>query len=258
MSGLPRELRLLGVRLHPLTIDGLHERIAEAVRSRRKSVIGHHNLHSVYLVHHDEVMARFDRQADWLFCDGMGLLRLARWLGHPLAKSHRVTYADWIDPLAAEAARRGWRLFHVGGRPGVGERAAAVLAARHRGLAIASIPGYFDAAPGSSANTAALAAVRAAAPNVLLVGMGMPRQERWVVENLDTIAADVILTSGACMDYVAGAVPTPPRWAGRAGLEWLWRLAAEPRRLSRRYLLEPWFLLALLGGELRRRRRSAA
>ncbi len=219
-------------------------------------VIGHHNLHSLYLLHHEVVMAEFDRRADCLFCDGMGLLLLARWLGHPLARRQRVTYADWIEPLAAEATRRGWRLFHVGGRPGVGERAAAILADRHPGLIIGSVPGYFDAAPGSPANAAVLEAIRAAAPHLLLVGMGMPRQERWVLENLDSIAASVILTSGACMDYVAGAAPTPPRWAGRVGLEWLFRLAAEPRRLGRRYLIEPWWLLRLAWRERYPRRRT--
>jgi N-acetylglucosaminyldiphosphoundecaprenol N-acetyl-beta-D-mannosaminyltransferase len=214
-------------------------------------VIGHHNLHSLHLLSREPAMAEFDRRADGSFLDGMGVLLLARWLGHPLERRLRVTYADWIEPLAAEAARSGWRLLHVGGRPGVGEEAASRLAGRHPGLAIGSLPGYFDAAPGSSENAAVLQAIRAAAPHVLLVGMGMPRQERWVVENLDSIAANVILTCGACMDYVAGVVPTPPRWAGRLGLEWLFRLAAEPRRLGRRYLVEPW---SLVGPAWRERR----
>ena len=86
--------------------------------------------------------------------------------------------------------------------------------------------------------------------DILMVGMGMPRQEHWIVDHLDRIPAHAILTAGACMDYVAGVVATPPRWMGRAGLEWLYRLGSEPGRLWRRYLLEPWHVL---GFALRRR-----
>jgi len=73
----------------------------------------------------------------------------------------------------------------------------------------------------------------------------MPRQEHWVIENFENIHANVILTAGACFDYIAGVIPTPPRWMGWLGLEWLYRLLSEPRRLAKRYLLEPWALLPL-------------
>jgi N-acetylglucosaminyldiphosphoundecaprenol N-acetyl-beta-D-mannosaminyltransferase len=90
-----------------------------------------------------------------------------------------------------------------------------------------------------------LAAIRSFRPHILMVGMGMPRQEHWILDNLDEIEVRVILTAGACMDYVAGAVPTPPRWMGRWGLEWLFRLGSDPTRLWRRYLIEPWFVFRL-------------
>jgi N-acetylglucosaminyldiphosphoundecaprenol N-acetyl-beta-D-mannosaminyltransferase len=83
-----------------------------------------------------------------------------------------------------------------------------------------------------------------------MVGMGMPRQEYWVLDNLRNIQANVILTAGACLDYVAKAAPTPPRWIGHLGLEWLYRLLSDPVRLWRRYLLEPWFILKLLFQEI--------
>jgi N-acetylglucosaminyldiphosphoundecaprenol N-acetyl-beta-D-mannosaminyltransferase len=74
------------------------------------------------------------------------------------------------------------------------------------------------------------------------VGMGMPRQEHWIMDNLHRLHSMVVLPCGASIDYVCGEIPTPPRWAGRWGLEWLCRLLAEPRRLWKRYLIEPWFL----------------
>lgn len=76
-----------------------------------------------------------------------------------------------------------------------------------------------------------------------MVGMGMPFQEHWILDNLEFIQVNAILNAGACFDYVAGAVPVPPRWMGRIGFEWLYRLMNEPGRLAKRYLWEPWFLI---------------
>ena len=90
-----------------------------------------------------------------------------------------------------------------------------------------------------------------------MVGMGMPRQEFWTQENCARLKAHVILSSsGAAFEYVAGAVPTPPRWAGRMGLEWIFRLVHEPRRLFTRYLIEPWYILLLLLQDYPRNRHS--
>jgi N-acetylglucosaminyldiphosphoundecaprenol N-acetyl-beta-D-mannosaminyltransferase len=107
--------------------------------------------------------------------------------------------------------------------------------------------GYFDARRGSAENEALIQRINAYRPDLLMVGMGMPRQEFWTQENFARLDAYVILSSsGAALEYVAGAAPTPPRWAGRIGLEWMFRLVHEPRRLFSRYLIEPWYILLLL------------
>ena len=90
-----------------------------------------------------------------------------------------------------------------------------------------------------------MAAIKEYRPHLLILGMGMPRQEHWLFDHLEQLPETAILNAGAAIDYVAGAVRTPPRWAGRFGLEWLFRLAAEPDRLWRRYLVEPWYILGL-------------
>jgi N-acetylglucosaminyldiphosphoundecaprenol N-acetyl-beta-D-mannosaminyltransferase len=106
--------------------------------------------------------------------------------------------------------------------------------------------GYFSIEQGAHDNLSVLKEIEEYAPNLLLIGMGMPRQEYWILENYDQLKANAILTAGACMDYVAGNVPTPPRWMGRTGLEWLYRLLNEPKRLWKRYLVEPWYILGLI------------
>jgi len=232
---------LLGVVVDPLTIAELNERIAKAVNQGERLIIAHHNLHSVYLYHRDPKMRAFFARAQVVHIDGMPLVYWARVLGYPVRKQHRVTYVDWVHPLMATAAAEGWRVFYLGGKPGVAARAAEKLRQQYPGLVLETRHGYFT----PEENDAVLEEIARFQPHVLMVGMGMPRQEHWVLDNLERISANAILTAGACFDYVAGVIPTPPRWMGRVGLEWLYRLWSEPRRLARRYLLEPWFLVPL-------------
>jgi N-acetylglucosaminyldiphosphoundecaprenol N-acetyl-beta-D-mannosaminyltransferase len=238
-------VKLLGVEVEPLTMEDLHDLIVQAIADRKRWIIANHNSHSVYLFHRDATMRAFYAQADTIHIDGMPLIFLGRLLRLPLQRAHRVTYVDWIRPLAAEAARRGFRIFYLGSRPDVADRGAAVIRRELPALQIATHHGFFDRTAGAQDNERVLAAIRAFHPDILMVGMGMPQQEHWVLQNAHAIEAPVILTTGACMDYVAGAVPTPPRWMGRWGIEWLHRLASDPARLWKRYLIEPWFVLRL-------------
>jgi N-acetylglucosaminyldiphosphoundecaprenol N-acetyl-beta-D-mannosaminyltransferase len=140
----------------------------------------------------------------------------------------------------------------VGGRPGVGEKAAAVLREAAPGLDIQTHHGYFDVT--GPDNDAVLRTIARYGPHILMVGMGMPRQESWIMDNFHALDTHVILNSGACFDFVAGVVPMPPRWLGRVGLEWLYRLMSEPKRLWKRYLVEPFYLTGLVAVEFTTRR----
>lgn len=238
--------KMLGITVHALSLPQLNALIAEAIRRNQRWIIANHNLHSIYLYHHDPKMRAFFTKADYIHIDGMPLVFLGKLLGFPLRREHRVTYADWTIPLIAEAAQQGWRVFYLGSKPGVAERGARILRKRFPQLQIATANGYFDARSNSPENLAIVEAINVYQPQVLMVGMGMPRQEHWILNNLDYLCVNAILPAGAAIDYIAGAVPTPPRWAGQLGLEWLFRLCAEPRRLWRRYLVEPWFLFRLV------------
>lgn len=240
-----RTFTLLDVRANPLSVEQMIALTGRAIARGERRVVGNVNLHAVYLRHRDDAVQAFLRRADWMHVDGMPVVWLARGLGWRLTRADRVTWVDFIDPLMAAAAREGWRVFHLGSRPGVGERAGSRLRRDHPGLEVATHHGFFDASPGHPENEAVLDAIARFQPHVVLVGMSMPRQERWIVENLDRLPANAVYTCGACFEYLAGAIPTPPRWAGVAGIEWAFRLRAEPRKLWKRYLVEPWFLLPL-------------
>ncbi|MCU0550694.1 MAG: WecB/TagA/CpsF family glycosyltransferase [Leptolyngbya sp. Prado105] len=235
--------RLLGAKVNALCMSQLNALICDSIQNHQRCVIANHNLHSIYLYHHDAKMRDFYANADYTHIDGMILILLGKLFRLPLQRQHRVTYADWTPSLMAEAIRNQWRIFYLGSKPGVVLQGAEALRKQYPGLQLAIAHGYFDARPGSIENQKILDLICDYQPHVLMVGMSMPRQEHWILDNLDKIEANAILPAGAAIDYIAGAVPTPPRWAGRVGLEWLFRLFAEPQRLWQRYLVEPWFLL---------------
>jgi N-acetylglucosaminyldiphosphoundecaprenol N-acetyl-beta-D-mannosaminyltransferase len=254
-----RSYRLLGVRVHALSIGALTDAVAAGVRSGEPRIIANHNLHSVYLHHRDAKLRAFYRLADLVHVDGMSIIAAGRLLGLPLRREHRVTYVDWIDPLLATAAGRAWRVMSIGQQDGVAQRGAAAWRRRHPGLVLEALHGFFDLSVDGKENRSVLRRIHHFEPHVLMVGMGMPRQEHWIYDNLSDLPPCVLLTAGAAIGYAAGSVPTPPRWAGAMGMEWAFRLFAEPRRLWRRYLLEPWAVLAvlvreLIAGSARRRR----
>lgn len=238
----------LGVRVHAMTKHDLVSVAAEAVREGTKCVVANHNLHSLYLWRHEPNMRAFYSVADYIHIDGMSIVLLGRLLGLPLTAEHRTQYVDLLPLLADQAAKHQWRVFYLGSKPGVAEKAARILRTQYPELQIVTRDGYFDVHRSADQNRAVVAEIKDYAPHILMVGMGMPRQEIWLAENLNDLRANTIYCCGALMDFIAGEIPTPPRWLGPLGLEWLYRLLSEPARLWRRYLIEPWsILIGVLG-----------
>jgi N-acetylglucosaminyldiphosphoundecaprenol N-acetyl-beta-D-mannosaminyltransferase len=239
----PRRVRLLGGDVD-LTTPGDMLRFAELTADAGgTALIANHNAHSLFLIRRSATMRAFFEEADLIQIDSTPMILWGRLLGLPTTRAMRSTYLDWREDFWRLAEARRWRVFYLGGAPGVAEAAVQRLAAAHPLAAIACHHGYFDQAPASPANRAVLAGIAAFDPDILFVGMGMPQQEAWVLENRASLKRGAIFTVGAAFDYEAGVQRTPPRWTGRLGVEWLARLFHEPRRLAYRYLVEPWSLL---------------
>jgi N-acetylglucosaminyldiphosphoundecaprenol N-acetyl-beta-D-mannosaminyltransferase len=239
-------VNVLGVGVDPLTLEELHAEIGHLVRGSRRGLVLNVNAHCLNLCYEDPALRAFFNGAEVVFCDGAGVMLAARVLGGRIPE--RITYADWAWRLAALAAAEGFTLFFLGARPGVAQEAAQRLKERYPDLEISGVRhGYFDHAAGSPENEAVVEEISAAAPDILLVGLGMPLQERWLMDNRERIDAGAILTGGAVFDYVSGRLERGPRLLTGNGFEWLARLLAEPRRLWRRYLVgNPRFLFRVL------------
>jgi len=173
-------------------------------------------------------------QADLVYCDGYGVRLAAKALDAEIP--HRMTGADWIYGLAALCELGGQSVYLLGAEPGVTAEAARRLDRWYPRLRIAGTHhGYFDI--GSAHDDRVVEDINARKPDIVLVGMGTPKQELWVAENAARLETDVVWTVGALFDYVSGRVPRAPRWLADNGLEWIFRLAIEPQRMWRRYLL---------------------
>jgi N-acetylglucosaminyldiphosphoundecaprenol N-acetyl-beta-D-mannosaminyltransferase len=150
----------------------------------------------------------------------------------------RCTWADFASPFGRFCGDQRLRPFLLGGAPGVAEAAARRWRERIPGLEFAGLQhGFFDKSPNGEANQRVLSTIREARPDVLVVGFGMPVQERWIDDNWHDLQVPAVITAGAVFDYVSGGLRRPPAWMGRAGLEWLGRWAIEPRRLTGRYFI---------------------
>jgi N-acetylglucosaminyldiphosphoundecaprenol N-acetyl-beta-D-mannosaminyltransferase len=242
-----KRVNVLGVDVDPVTVAELHANILDFVRGEGHALILHANVYGLNLCYRDpELRSFFNEAASLVFCDGAGIMLAARMLGERIPE--RITYADWAWQLAAFAEREGLSLFLLGARPGVAESAVARLKEQYPNLKIAGVHhGYFDQTAGASENEAVLAEINAARADVLLVGFGMPLQERWLMRNWSRIDARVALTGGAVFDYVSGELKRGPRILTDNGFEWLARLLIEPGRLWRRYVIgNPLFLLRVL------------
>jgi len=244
-------IRLLGQLMDKVRPEEVMHQLETWVEAEVKAVIANHNLHSLHLIRTEPRVAEFFALADLVQIDSTPLIAFGRLVGRGTRRKHRSTYLDWREHFWSLADRKGWRVMFIGGADGVADAAAERLRARHGRVDLSVRSGYFDATPGSEDNRRLVAEVTDFAPQVLLVGMGMPRQEIWIADHLDALPDCVVLNVGAAFDYEAGVQKAAPRWMGKAGLEWLYRLAVDPRRLFHRYCVEPWHLIGPIMADLK-------
>lgn len=252
MQGTPqsRRVRLLGGEVDLVMPRDVLRAIDGAAAQPGTMLVANHNAHSLFLLRRSAALRGFFAGADLIQIDSRPLIAWGRLLGLPVKPAMRSTYLDWRGDFWKLAEARRWRVFYLGGAPGVAEEAVRRLAAQHPRATIAARHGYFDHAPDSAENRAVLDEIARFDPDVLMVGMGMPLQEIWAHENRAALKRGVILTVGAAFDYEAGVQKTPPRWTGRLGVEWLARLVDQPGRLAFRYLVEPWWLIGPALGDI--------
>ncbi len=188
------------------------------------------------------MVREFYARCDNCYIDGIGVLLVLLGAGVPSSGRQRFTLMDTFPDLLEYAEKHSLSLFYLGSSAAVVDKAREKLRRRYPALKMEIHHGYFQD------NEAIVDSINVFRPDLLLVGMGVPRQEAWLVNHIDRLDVAVATQAGATLDYFAGTQAKPPLWMSRLGLAWAYRLLNDPARLWRRYLLEPW---ALLGATLR-------
>jgi len=247
------------VPIDPVTRAEALDRIAGLVAAGHGGMVFTPNVDHVVLADEIQAFREAYAAASLSLVDGMPLLWACRLLGHPVPE--KVSGSDLLRPLVQRAADEGWRVYLFGGAPGVAERAAAKLSFELPGLRIVGAEGpQVDLSAFREARMEAVHNIQAARPHLVLVALGGFKAELWSFEMAEALTPAVLIGVGAALDFVTGAQRRAPAWMSSAGLEWLHRLASDPRRLARRYLLrDPKFaplVLRLLWETLARGRRT--
>jgi len=223
---------ILNCEFAPVTVADTVDWARNWIRSGRRGYICTVNVAILMMMRSDPKLQRFVDGASLVVVDGQPIV----WVSHlqPDPLPERVTGVDLVHELCGMAAKEGLEVYFLGARREVIEAASKRLADRFPGLEVSGIAGgYFDAAEASERARA----IRESGAKILFVGMGVPRQEDFIESQWDDLAAQLVIPVGGSFEVIAGTARRAPPFLQRIGMEWSFRLAQEPRRLWKRYLV---------------------
>ena len=234
--------RLFGIRVDLPTLDGAVTALLEAAAQGTRARVVFLNAHCVNVAFRDWAYWHALEQATHRFADGAGMRLAARVAGR--AYIDNVNGTDLFPLLCERAAQSGTALYLLGAEPGVADETARRMTARYPGLVIAGTSDGFGQRHPSEREL--LRAIDQSGAQIVLVALGVPLQEKWIMQNAPKLRAPVVMEVGGLFDFYSGRRLRAPLWLRRIGLEWSWRLALEPKRLWRRYLIGNLAFLARL------------
>jgi N-acetylglucosaminyldiphosphoundecaprenol N-acetyl-beta-D-mannosaminyltransferase len=237
-----------GVPFAPLTLAEAVATVGDLVECGRPTYFITANTHYAMLTDENPDLRSINVGAAFILADGAPLVWASWWRGSPLPE--RVAGSDLIFELSAEAAKKGHRLFFLGGAEGVAQESARRLQVRYPGLQVVGTecPPFRELTEEEQA--ALHVRIRLAHPDILFVAFGQPKGERWIDQHFLKLGVPVCVQIGASLDFAAGRLRRAPRWMQKIGLEWAFRLALEPRRLGVRYLRNGWFIVRMVVRDL--------
>lgn len=226
----PPAVRLFNGQFDPVTLPQCVDRVLSDMANGQRGWLATVNVAILMMMRDSPDLQRFVDKARWTVADGQPLIWISRWFGTPLPE--RVTGVDLVEQLCAQAEQRGLGVYLLGASQSVVDTLAAQLQARWPQLRLHHANGYFKET--ESAQRAQ--AIANSGAHILLVGMGVPRQERFIEDQWPALGVQLAIGVGGSFDVLAGLRQRAPAWVQTVGMEWAYRLIQEPGRLWKRYL----------------------
>lgn len=240
----PPTSEVWGIPFHALTMDSTLETIDRWIAQGTPGYAITANLNYLMLCDRDPKLAQLTRDATLVLCDGMPIYW--RSLVNSCRLPERVAGADLIYRLSEHSAARGYRIYFYGAAEGIARRTADILSGLYPKLQVAGWQSPPYGAISNIERERSLDHIRDAEPDILLVALGQPKGEYWIQRHYRSLDIPLSIQVGASFDFVAGVFQRAPRLFQRTGLEWLYRLCSDPRRLAPRYARNFWFLIKSL------------
>ena len=216
--------------------EALH-RIDELIQEDKNAFVVTPNVDHIIQLERGEELVEAYKQADLILTDGKPLVWISKWYGTPIKE--KISGSDLFPNLCALAAEKGYRMFFLGAAEGVAAKAAENLKRKYKGL---QVVGTYSPPKGFEKDAMEMERIRtmikSSKPHVLIVALGCPKQELFILHNRKELGVPISLGLGASIDFEAGNIKRAPRWMADHGLEWIYRITQDPKRLAKRYLMD--------------------
>lgn len=230
-------IKFMNTEIDNLTMSEALDKIDELILENKNAYVVTPNVdHIIQLERGGEIVDVY-KHADLILCDGKPLVWISKWYKTPIRE--KISGSDLFPRLCERAAQKGYKMFFLGAAEGVAAKAASNLERTFPGLDVCGVyspPFGFEKDKEEMAKITKM--IKDAAPQILIVGLGAPKQEKFIYENRAKLGVPVSLGLGASLDFEAGNIKRAPKWMADHGLEWFYRITQDPKRLAKRYLVD--------------------
>lgn len=229
-------IKFMNTEIDNLTMDEVLDNIDALIKKDDCSYVVTPNVDHIVLLEKDKKFRNVYKEADLILADGKPLIWLSKWYKNPIKE--KISGSDLFPVLCERAAQKQYRVFFLGAAEGVAAKAAQNLMVRYSGL---QVVGTYSPPMGFENNSSEvdkiIAMIQEIKPQILIIGLGCPKQEKFIYDYRKSLKVPISLCLGASLDFEAGNVKRAPRWMSECGLEWFYRLCKEPKRMFRRYII---------------------
>lgn len=237
-------MRFMNTEIDNLTMEEAIKAIDRLISENRGAYVVTPNVDHIVQLETNKELQNAYANASLILTDGKPLLWIAKWYGTPIKE--KISGSDIFPRLCELAAKKGYKMFFLGAAEGVAVKAAKNLSERFKGLQVAgcySPPFGFEKEQKEMEKIKKI--INEVRPDILVVSLGAPKQEKFMYEYCKELSVPISLGLGACLDFEAGNIKRAPRWMSEHGLEWLFRITQDPKRLAKRYFVDDMKILQL-------------